>query len=256
MSPVIAVRDLTKRFGGLNVLRGVSLDINPGEVVCVLGASGSGKSTLLRCLNLLESADAGEILFHGDDIAPLARAHGGRAQEAERNRLRARIGMVFQSFNLWPHMSVLANVTEAPMRVRKLPRAQADTEGRALLAKVGLADFAEARPSRLSGGQQQRVAIARALAMAPEVMLFDEPTSALDPELTGEVLAVMRLLAAEGTTMVCVTHEIAFARAVANRVVFIDEGRVVEEGTPAEVIDNPREARTRRFLGRFGEAWT
>jgi len=253
MSAIISVRDLTKSFGALEVLRGISLDISLGEVVCVLGASGSGKSTLLRCLNLLESADGGQILFHGADIAPLARAHGGRAMEAERNRLRARIGMVFQSFNLWPHMSVLANVMEAPLRVRKLPRDRAEGEARALLAKVGLADFAEARPSRLSGGQQQRVAIARALAMTPEVMLFDEPTSALDPELTGEVLTVMRLLAAEGATMVCVTHEIAFARAVASRVVFIDEGRVAEEGTPAEVIDTPREARTRRFLARFGE---
>jgi len=253
MTALISIRDLTKSFGALAVLRGVSLDISPGEVVCVLGASGSGKSTLLRCLNLLESADSGQILFHGTDIAPLARAHGGRAMEAERNRLRARIGMVFQSFNLWPHMSVLANVIEAPLRVRKLPRAQAEAEGGALLAKVGLADFADSRPSRLSGGQQQRVAIARALAMAPEVMLFDEPTSALDPELTGEVLAVMRLLAAEGTTMVCVTHEIGFARAVASRVVFIDEGRVAEDGTPAAVIDNPRGARLRQFLARFAE---
>ena len=253
MTALISIRDLTKSFGALAVLRGVSLDISPGEVVCVLGASGSGKSTLLRCLNLLESADSGQILFHGTDIAPLARAHGGRAMEAERNRLRARIGMVFQSFNLWPHMSVLANVIEAPLRVRKLPRAQTAAEGGALLAKVGLADFADSRPSRLSGGQQQRVAIARALAMAPEVMLFDEPTSALDPELTGEVLAVMRLLAAEGTTMVCVTHEIGFARAVASRVVFIDEGRVAEDGTPAAVIDNPRGARLRQFLARFAE---
>ena len=253
MTALISIRDLTKSFGALAVLRGVSLDISPGEVVCVLGASGSGKSTLLRCLNLLESADSGQILFHGTDIAPLARAHGGRAMEAERNRLRARIGMVFQSYNLWPHMSVLANVIEAPLRVRKLPRAQAEAEGGALLAKVGLADFADSRPSRLSGGQQQRVAIARALAMAPEVMLFDEPTSALDPELTGEVLAVMRLLAAEGTTMVCVTHEIGFARAVASRVVFIDEGRVAEDGTPAAVIDNPRGARLRQFLARFAE---
>ena len=253
MTALISIRDLTKSFGALAVLRGVSLDISPGEVVCVLGASGSGKSTLLRCLNLLESADSGQILFHGTDIAPLARAHGGRAMEAERNRLRARIGMVFQSFKLWPHMSVLANVIEAPLRVRKLPRAQAEAEGGALLAKVGLADFADSRPSRLSGGQQQRVAIARALAMAPEVMLFDEPTSALDPELTGEVLAVMRLLAAEGTTMVCVTHEIGFARAVASRVVFIDEGRVAEDGTPAAVIDNPRGARLRQFLARFAE---
>jgi len=249
--PLLAIRDLTKSFGALSVLRGVSLDVAAGDVVCVIGASGSGKSTLLRCLNLLESSDDGQILFHGADIAELGRRHGGRAAEAERNRLRACIGMVFQSFNLWPHMDVLANVMEAPLRVRRLSREQAEREARALLDKVGLGDFAAARPARLSGGQQQRVAIARALAMTPEVMLFDEPTSALDPELTGEVLAVMRLLAAEGKTMVCVTHEIAFARAVASRVVFIDEGRVVEDGPPAQVIDAPREARTQKFLARF-----
>jgi polar amino acid transport system ATP-binding protein len=249
--PLVAISGLTKRFGAREVLRGVSVDIRAGEVVCVIGASGSGKSTLLRCLNLLESADEGRILFHGRDIAPLARSHGGGRLEAERNRLRARIGMVFQSFNLWPHLDVLANVMEAPLRVRKLAREQAEALARALLDKVGLGEFAAARPSRLSGGQQQRVAIARALAMEPEVLLFDEPTSALDPELTGEVLAVMRLLARDGATMVCVTHEMAFARAVASRVVFIDDGRVIEDGPPAQVIDAPREPRTRQFLARF-----
>jgi polar amino acid transport system ATP-binding protein len=248
---LIELKGVTKSFGALEVLRGIDLTVRAGEVVCLIGASGSGKSTILRCINLLESTDAGAIVFEGEDIAPLGRTRGGSALEAKRNDIRSRIGMVFQSFNLWPHLTVLGNLIEAPMQVRKTPRAEAEAAARALLAKVGLAEFADFRPTRLSGGQQQRVAIARALMMKPDVMLFDEPTSALDPELVGEVLSVMALLAAEGMTMLCVTHEIGFARAAANRVIFIDEGRVIEEGEAARVLDAPVEPRTQRFLARF-----
>jgi polar amino acid transport system ATP-binding protein len=251
MTALLELADIHKSFGAEEVLCGVDLSVAKGEVVCIIGASGSGKSTLLRCINLLESADQGRIHFDGHDIAPLGRAHGGRAMEAGRNHVRARIGMVFQSFNLWPHLTVLGNVIEAPQRVLGLSRAEAEREGRALLDKVGLSAYADARPSRLSGGQQQRVAISRSLAMKPDLMLFDEPTSALDPELVGEVLSVMRLLARDGMTMICVTHEIAFAREIATRVVFIDGGCVVEQGPAAAVLDTPSEPRTQRFLARF-----
>ena len=245
----LEVRGLRKSFGSLEVLKGIDLKIAKGEVVCVIGASGSGKSTLLRCLNLLESRDGGEILFQGNAIHQLVGLRG-RAAERARTAVRAEIGMVFQHFNLWPHKSVLHNITEAPIVVRGTSRQQAELAAIELLRKVGLEDKANQRPSRLSGGQQQRVAIARALAMNPKVMLFDEATSALDPELIGEVLNVMRLLAEEGMTMVCVTHEMHFASDVADRVVFIDEGLIVETGPPAQIFNAPKHERTRRFLRR------
>jgi len=249
--PILAVRGLRKAFGSHVVLDGVDLTVARGAVVCLIGASGSGKSTLLRCLNLLEANDGGTILFEGRDIAPLGGlTGGGPALERARDAVRAEIGMVFQSFNLWPHLSALDNVALAPQLVRREPKAAARQAALALLAKVGLAEKAEARPSRLSGGQQQRVAIARALAMQPKVMLFDEPTSALDPELVGEVLDVMRVLAGEGMTMVVVTHEMAFAREVADHVVFIDGGQVVESGPPDRLFTAPAQDRTRRFLAR------
>jgi polar amino acid transport system ATP-binding protein len=249
LPPTLEVRGLRKSFGTLEVLKGIDLKIVKGEVVCVIGASGSGKSTLLRCLNLLESSDAGEILFQGKAIHQLV-GQRGRAAERARTAVRADIGMVFQQFNLWPHKNVLHNITEAPIIVRGVSRAQAELDATELLRKVGLSDKAHQRPSRLSGGQQQRVAIARALAMNPKVMLFDEATSALDPELIEEVLNVMRLLAEEGMTMVCVTHEMHFANDVADRIVFIDEGVIVETGAPDKIFNAPTQERTRRFLRR------
>ncbi|MEU4801771.1 amino acid ABC transporter ATP-binding protein [Actinosynnema sp. NPDC023587] len=251
MTVAIQVTDLHKSFGGTPVLRGVDLSVARGSVTCVIGPSGSGKSTLLRCLNHLEKPDRGEIEVGGVLVG--YRRHGGKLHELKERVVagqRASIGMVFQGFHLFGHLTVLQNVVEAPVGVLGLPRAEAEELARSLIARVGLAGREDAYPRRLSGGQQQRVAIARALAMRPEVMLFDEPTSALDPELVGEVLEVMKDLAADGMTMVVVTHEIAFARSVADTVVFLDEGLVVETGPPDVVIDGPRHARTREFLAR------
>ncbi len=239
MIPAIEVLDLHKSFGSLEVLKGIDLRVMPREVVCVIGPSGSGKSTLLRCINLLEQPTSGRILIEGDDITD---------PDADVDRLRTRIGMVFQQFNLFPHLDVLGNLTIAQRKVLRRSADEAEEIGRAMLERVGLGDKIHEYPSRLSGGQQQRVAIARALAMNPDMMLFDEPTSALDPELVGEVLDVMRDLVADGMTMVVVTHEMGFAKEAADRVVFMDEGVVVEEGPPAQVLEDPRTERTRRFL--------
>ena len=236
----IHIRGLHKKYGTYTALHGIDLDIREGEVVCVIGPSGSGKSTLIRCINLLEEFEPGSTLIV--DGTPVARG-------AALQKVRAEVGMVFQSFNLFPHLTVLRNVMLAPMRVRGLPAAQAESRARDLLARVGITEQADKYPGKLSGGQQQRVAIARALAMEPKVMLFDEPTSALDPEMVGEVLDVMRALAGSGVTMMVVTHEMGFARQVADRVIFMDSGRIVEVGTPAEIFDTPREERTRNFLG-------
>ena len=241
MDEVIRVKGLTKQFGPLAVLRGIDCTINATEVVCVIGPSGSGKSTFLRCLNGLEDASSGEVLVHGVSV---------HEPKTDVDALRSEIGMVFQRFNLFPHKTVLENIMLAPCKVRGLTNVQARIRACELLEKVGLLDKINAYPNQLSGGQQQRVAIARALAMQPRIMLFDEPTSALDPEMVGEVLAVMQSLAEEGMTMVVVTHEMGFARRVADRVLFIDEGLVVEEGTPAAIFDYPGEDRTRRFLSK------
>ena len=241
MGAVIRVEGLVKRFGDLTVLQGIDAEVHNAEVVCVIGPSGSGKSTFLRCLNGLEEASAGQVWVHD---TPVHDAH------TDLNALRADIGMVFQRFNLFPHRSVLDNLTLAPTKVRGLTPAQARERALGLLAKVGLSDKAAAYPNQLSGGQQQRVAIARALAMQPQVMLFDEPTSALDPEMIKEVLDVMLDLAKGGMTMVVVTHEMGFAREVASRVIFMDEGRLIEQGAPGELFDRPREERTQRFLSR------
>jgi len=241
-----------KRFGKLEVLRGITMDVARGQVVVIVGPSGSGKSTLLRCINHLERLDMGYIYVDGELVG--YREKDGRLiedSEGEIARKRATIGIVFQRFNLFPHLTALGNVIEAPLRVKKLPHKQAEELGRELLIKVGLADKLDVHPARLSGGQQQRVAIARALAMQPKLMLFDEPTSALDPELVGEVLDVMKGLAAEGMTMVVVTHEMGFAREVAERAIFMDEGVIVEEGTPAELFQSPQQERTKAFLSRI-----
>jgi polar amino acid transport system ATP-binding protein len=242
MDAVIRVKALTKQFGPLAVLRGIDCTVQASEVVCVIGPSGSGKSTFLRCLNGLEEASGGEVLVHGVSVHESA---------TDLDALRPEIGMVFQRFNLFPHKTVLDNITLAPSKVRGLTAAQARTRATELLAKVGLLDKIDAYPNQLSGGQQQRVAIARALAMQPRIMLFDEPTSALDPEMVGEVLAVMQALAEEGMTMVVVTHEMGFARQVADRVLFMDEGLLIEEGTPADLFDRPQQERTRRFLSKM-----
>jgi len=249
---MVQVIDAHKRFGRVEVLRGVTMDVARGEVVVLLGPSGSGKTTLLRCINHLEPLDAGRIYVDGQLVG--YREKDGRLvedREAEIARKRAAIGMVFQRFNLFPHLTALGNVIEAPLRVKKLPRRQAEDMGRALLEQVGLSHKVDVYPSKLSGGQQQRVAIARALAMNPKLMLFDEPTSALDPELVGEVLDAMKALAQEGMTMIVVTHEIGFAREVAQRAVFMDEGLIVEEGPPRELFASPQQARTKAFLGRI-----
>ncbi|MEU6859978.1 amino acid ABC transporter ATP-binding protein [Glycomyces sp. NPDC046736] len=239
--PIVEVRGLRKSFGDNEVLRGIDLDIDEGEVVCLIGPSGSGKSTLLRCVNLLETPTEGHIVAAGHDLT---------GPDADLDAARRDIGMVFQQFNLFSHLSILDNVTIAQRRVRKTPKAEAEAEARRRLAEVGIEGKERARPAQLSGGQQQRVAIARALAMSPKLMLFDEPTSALDPELVGEVLAVMKGLAAEGMTMLVVTHEMAFAREVADRVLFLDGGVIVESGPPADVLANPRTERAREFLHR------
>jgi len=242
MDEVIRVKGLTKHFGDLPVLRGIDCSIVASEVVCVIGPSGSGKSTFLRCLNGLEDATSGEVLVHGVAV---------HEPKTDVDALRSEIGMVFQRFNLFPHKTVLENITLAPMKVRGLTSSQARNRATELLDKVGLRDKIAAYPNQLSGGQQQRVAIARALAMQPRIMLFDEPTSALDPEMVGEVLAVMRALAEEGMTMVVVTHEMGFAREVANRVIFIDQGMIMEEGLPSVIFSNPGNERTRAFLSKM-----
>jgi len=239
---VIVVNNLVKHFGSLEVLKGINERIKPQEVVCIIGPSGSGKSTFLRCLNLLETPTSGEIIIDGMSITD---------PKNDLNKIREEVGMVFQRFNLFPHMTALQNITLAPMKVRGLSQKEAEERAHDLLAKVGLTDKAYVYPDSLSGGQQQRVAIARALAMYPKIMLFDEPTSALDPEMVGEVLAVMKDLAQEGMTMVVVTHEMGFAREVGDRVLFIDEGIIVEQGTPADIFSNAKNERTRTFLSKI-----
>lgn len=238
---IIHVENLKKNFGKLEVLKDISIDISEGEVVVLLGPSGSGKSTFLRCLNQLETATAGTILVDDNEITN---------KNTDINKVRENIGMVFQHFNLFPHKTVLENIMLAPVELKKMTKEEAKSKGMQLLKRVGMDTKADAYPSQLSGGQKQRVAIARALAMTPDVMLFDEPTSALDPEMVGEVLNVMQELAAEGMTMVVVTHEIGFAREVADRIVFMDGGYIVEQGTPEEVISHPKEARTIDFLNK------
>ena len=239
--PAIEVRNLCKNFGDNEVLKGIDFHVDQGEVVCVIGPSGSGKSTLLRCVNRLEEPTSGTVLVEGVDITD---------QETDLDKIRTRIGMVFQQFNLFPHLSVLRNLTLAQQRAKRRPKAEAVEIARKNLARVGLANREDAYPSQLSGGQQQRVAIARALSMNPDMMLFDEPTSALDPELVGDVLGVMRQLADEGMTMMVVTHEMGFAREVGDRVVFMDGGVVVEQGDPKDVLGNPQHARTQAFLSK------
>ncbi|MCY7451303.1 amino acid ABC transporter ATP-binding protein [Bacillus altitudinis] len=236
---MIRVEKLNKHFGELHVLKDIDLTVYENDVVVLIGASGSGKSTLLRCMNFLEIKNDGQIIIDGSPVHP---------KRDQLNEMRQKIGMVFQHFNLFPHKTVLENIIEAPVMVKKTKKAQAITEANVLLEKVGLADKAKVYPSKLSGGQKQRVAIARALAMKPDVMLFDEPTSALDPELVGEVLQTMKSLAKEGMTMVIVTHEMGFAKEVADRVVYMHEGRIVEQGTPSELFDSPQEERTKLFL--------
>ena len=238
---MIDVKNLTKSFGNLEVLKGVSQHISKGERVVLIGPSGSGKSTFLRCLNLLETPTGGEIIFEGQSITD---------DKCDINKIRQKMGMVFQHFNLFPNMTILKNITLAPVRTGLMNREQAETSARELLRRVGLEDKAGSYPAQLSGGQKQRIAIVRALCMKPEVMLFDEPTSALDPEMVGEVLDVMKELARSGMTMVCVTHEMGFAREVADRVLFFDEGKIVEEGTPQEIFSNPKEQRTKDFLNK------
>ena len=237
---MISVRNLKKSFGSVEVLKDVNLDIAEKEVVVIIGPSGSGKSTLLRCINYLEEPTSGEIIVDGMTLG-----------ETDINKVRAEVGMVFQRFNLFPHMTVMDNITLAPMKVRGISREEAEEVAKHLLAKVGLADRAAAYPEQLSGGQQQRVAIARALAMKPKVMLFDEPTSALDPEMVKEVLEVMKELAREGMTMAVVTHEMGFAREVGDRVLFVDQGVILEEGTPEEIFSHPKEERMRAFLSKI-----
>ena len=237
---MISIRNLRKSFGRVEVLKGVNLDIAEKEVVVIIGPSGSGKSTLLRCINYLEEPTSGEIVVDGMKLG-----------ETDINKVRAEVGMVFQRFNLFPHMTALDNITLAPMKVRGISREEAEEVAKHLLAKVGLADRAAAYPEQLSGGQQQRVAIARALAMKPRVMLFDEPTSALDPEMVKEVLEVMKELAREGMTMAVVTHEMGFAREVGDRVLFVDQGVILEEGTPEEIFSHPKEERMRAFLSKI-----
>ncbi|MCG7391928.1 ATP-binding cassette domain-containing protein [Microvirga sp. ACRRW] len=247
--PAVSISNLRKSFGPLEVLKGVSLKANEGDVISILGASGSGKSTMLRCINMLEVPDGGDVTIGGETIK-LKQSRKGMlpADQRQVDRIRSRVAMVFQSFNLWSHMTILENVIEAPVHVQKRPKAECIAEAEELLAKVGIADKRNQYPSHLSGGQQQRAAIARALAMRPDVMLFDEPTSALDPELVGEVLRVMRSLAEEGRTMLVVTHEMGFARDVSNRVVFLHKGVVEEEGPPAEVFGAPKSERFKQFI--------
>jgi len=250
--PVIQALEVHKAFGELDILKGVSLEVRRGEVVVLIGASGSGKTTFIRCLNHLEDIQGGTIRVNGELMGFRERPDGSRVRDTERNIARRRrdIGMVFQRFNLFPHMTVLENIIEAPIQVLGVARTAAVEQARALLARVRLSDKADHYPAQLSGGQQQRVAIARALAMKPQAMLFDEPTSALDPETVGEVLQVMKELAEDGMTMVVVTHEMGFAREVADRVVVLHQGELIEEGPPAQVFGNPTHPRTREFLSR------
>jgi ABC-type histidine transport system ATPase subunit len=246
---VVAIRDLHKSFGDLEVLKGISFDASEGEVVSLIGSSGSGKSTLLRCINMLEVPNQGTVAIDGEEIK--LRGEGQHRRIADENqirRIRSELGMVFQSFNLWAHLSILDNVMEVPLIVQKRPRAEVEAEALAMLAKVGIAEKAGAYPNQLSGGQQQRAAIARALCINPRVMLFDEPTSALDPELEVEVLRVIKILADEGRTMVLVTHDMEFARSVSDRVIFLHQGRIEEEGTPEQVFGNTRSPRLKQFL--------
>ena len=238
---MISVNDLRKSFNGMEVLKGISTEIKKGDVVCIIGPSGSGKSTFLRCLNMLEKPDSGEILFNGEDLTK---------PRTNLNLHRQKMGMVFQQFNLFPHMTVLENLTCAPVMLKKLTQAQAEEKAMELLGRVGLADRANEYPNKLSGGQKQRVAIVRALCMDPEVMLFDEPTSALDPEMVGEVLDVMKDLAQKGMTMIVVTHEMGFAREVSNRVLFMDEGIIMEDNAPQELFSNPQCERLKSFLSK------
>lgn len=247
-APLLAAQAVVKHFGANAVLHGVDLALDVGQSTCIIGPSGSGKTTLLRCMALLEAPSNGRIMMSG---ATVAQEKPSSAVRAAARKVRPEIGMVFQQFNLWPHMTVLQNIIQAPMRARGLARDEAVAVADGLLEKVGLASKRDVYPARLSGGQQQRVAIARALAMQPKVLLFDEPTSALDPELRREVLQVMRTLAVEGMTMLVVTHEMGFARRVASRVVFMDEGVIVEQGVPAQFFDNPTTERARRFLAHF-----
>ncbi len=239
---MIKVRGLYKNFGNLEVLKGIDDEVKKGEVVCVIGPSGSGKSTYLRCLNLLEEPTKGEIFINGISLTD---------KKTNINKMRQNVGMVFQQFNLFPHKNVIENITLAPIKIKKVPEKEAKEAAMELLNKVGLADKAESYPSQLSGGQKQRVAIARALAMSPEVMLFDEPTSALDPEMIKEVLDVMKQLVEEGMTMIVVTHEMGFAREVGDRVMFMDDGRIVEQGPPGELFGNPQNPRTQEFLSKI-----
>jgi len=249
---VMSAHEVRKRFGRLEVLKGVSLDVKRGEVVCVIGPSGSGKTTFIRCIHHLEKIDGGRIEVNGHLIG-YREQNGKLIEDSERSiaRQRAEIGMVFQRFNLFPHKTALENVIEAPVQVRGVPKRQAIQQAEELLRRVGLADKRDVYPGKLSGGQQQRVAIARALAMRPALMLFDEPTSALDPEVIGEVLDVMKELALEGMTMIVVTHEMGFAREAADRVVMMDDGRIIEEGTPEHFFREPREERTKQFLSKI-----
>lgn len=241
MESKISVKNLKKSFGNLEVLKDISIEIREGEVVCMIGPSGSGKSTFLRCLNRLEKITSGDVVVDGHPISD---------QHTNINKVRENIGMVFQHFNLFPHLTVRDNITLAPTQLKLMNKTEADARAKDLLRQVGLADKAEAYPGQLSGGQKQRVAIARSLAMNPDIMLFDEPTSALDPEMVGEVLEVMKQLAADGMTMVVVTHEMGFAREVADRVIFMDDGYIVEQGTPEEIFSSPKEERTRSFLDK------
>jgi polar amino acid transport system ATP-binding protein len=247
--PMVSIEQAVKVFGRTTVLDGIDLEVSDGEVVCIIGASGSGKSTLLRCVNQLERLTGGSILVDGERIGYGVRRNLLRElSDRQVARQRSKVGMVFQSFNLFPHMTVLKNIIEAPVGVQGMPRAEATVVAEQLLERVGLSDKGQHYPRQLSGGQQQRIAIARAMAMRPKVMLFDEPTSALDPELIGEVLAVVRDLADSGMTMLIVTHEMGFAREVADRVVYMDAGRIIEQGTPEQIFDRPQMERTKKFL--------
>ena len=250
MTNALEIRNLKKSFGKLEVIRGLSLTAKKGEVVCIIGSSGSGKSTLLRCVNLLETPDSGEVYVNGE-LLKMKKNKNGKLIPVDQNqvdRIRSKLGMVFQSFNLWSHMTVLQNVIEAPIHVQKVDKELAKKNGYLLLEKVGIAEKADQYPSSLSGGQQQRTAIARALAMEPDIMLFDEPTSSLDPELVGEVLKVMQSLAEEGRTMIITTHEMKFAKEVSSKVIFLDQGLIEEEGPPDDFFNNPQTARLKRFL--------
>lgn len=250
VAPTLIAEDVYKRFGSLEVLKGISVRAHEGDVISIIGSSGSGKSTFLRCINFLETPDRGRIVIGGEEVRVKTDRHGrlAGADQDQIDRIRTRLGMVFQSFNLWSHMTVLQNVMEGPVHVLKQPKAKVRERAMALLDKVGIADKHDAYPSQLSGGQQQRVAIARALCMEPSVLLFDEPTSALDPELVGEVLGVMRALAEEGRTMIVVTHEMGFAREISSHTVFLHQGRVEEEGPPTALFGNPSSERCRQFL--------